>query len=156
MPCKPFMNLGLLNPNMPPSPLMGFLFKIHCFKMTTFTFKIWQNWFFSICFNGKTLFNCYKLIISSKMFAHREDALEWTIMFSYITKFCDLKQHRCTQRWGARLFKTLNQTKASPACHEQCYTPYVFGNAIFFTIIFSNPTHQTKIYTAYRWKITNN
>jgi hypothetical protein len=40
LPCKPFMNLGLPNPNMPPSALMGFPFKIHCSKMTTFTFKI--------------------------------------------------------------------------------------------------------------------
>jgi hypothetical protein len=37
VPCKPFMNLGLPNPNMPPSPLMGFPFKIHCSKMTTST-----------------------------------------------------------------------------------------------------------------------
>jgi hypothetical protein len=76
LPCKPFMNLGLPNPNMPPSALMGFPFKIHCSKMTTFTFKIWQNWIFSICFNGKTLSNCYKLITSSKMFAHRDDAFD--------------------------------------------------------------------------------
>jgi len=40
VPCKPFMNLGVPNPNMPPSPLMGLPYKIHCSKMTTFIFKI--------------------------------------------------------------------------------------------------------------------
>jgi hypothetical protein len=42
------------------------------------------------------------------------------------------------------LFKTLNQSKASPACHDQCYIPYVFGNGVFYTINFF-PTPPVKL-----------